>query len=185
MTRPLSSRRARTTTGPVQKLNTSTDHSDKNKTHVREDDLELYAIGTLEEWKVPTVKAHVKTCPYCGNRLLEIATFTERIAELTRPRRTLDRRCEVRLLTEDPGFVRCLRPQVGPRYDARILDVSKRGLRVEVPIQIDTGVEIQVQLKDSIAFAEVRYCRPVADKFHLGAKVVDVVVFSGKSKRQN
>ncbi len=50
-------------------------------------------------------------------------------------------------------------------------------MRIELPVEVDPGTELQVQLKDAMAFAEVRYCRPVGDKFHAGVKIVEVVPF--------
>jgi predicted anti-sigma-YlaC factor YlaD len=161
----------------------SANQSKTDETHIREDDLELYAIGTLEESKLPGLKAHLKTCDLCRDRLLEAAVFAERLARTANPRQPLERRCEVRLPTNDAASVRSLRPETGPRHEARILDVSKSGMRIELSVQVDPGVEIQVQLKDAIAFAEVRYCRPVGDKFHAGVKVIEVVTF--KPRRQS
>jgi len=55
-------------------------------------------------------------------------------------------------------------------------------MRIELPIQVDPGIELQIQLKDVIAFAEVRYCLPVGDNFHAGVKVIDLVTFKPRRR---
>ncbi|MCU1339740.1 MAG: hypothetical protein JWO19_5321 [Bryobacterales bacterium] len=157
--------------------------SDQSKSegnlHILEEDLELYAFGRLHPSKTPDLKSHLEACDYCRERLREVSSFTEQIGELARRQQALteERRREVRMPANDQAFVRILRPEVGPRGEARILETSKSGLLLEMAVPVEPGVELQVQLTDTMAFAEVRHCRPADEKFHVGVRLIDVIPF--------
>jgi hypothetical protein len=87
----------------------------------------------------------------------------------------LERRREVRYPTNDPVQVR-IRPgeQLLP---GTILDISKSGLRIELstPVARDSRVEIILPTQ-AVVFGTVRYCRRVADAYHAGV-VIDNIVY--------
>jgi hypothetical protein len=147
-----------------------------DEAHVKENDLELYAFGRLEVSGEPTLESHLETCKHCRDRLRELRIFTHQKDELSgRPSRQPEKRSEIRIATNDSGFVRIMGLEVGPRLEARILEASKSGMKIEIGVPIAPAARIQVLLKDISAFAEVRYCRPIGETFQIGVRVVDLV----------
>ncbi|MEQ1947139.1 MAG: ATP-binding protein, partial [Bryobacteraceae bacterium] len=83
-----------------------------------------------------------------------------------------DRRREARRPAHDPALLKVLRPFSSLALEIQILDASKAGLRVRVNQSLDPGVLVQINLKDTVAVAEVRYCLPAGAHFHLGLEFV-------------
>lgn len=85
-----------------------------------------------------------------------------------------DRRREARYPSQEPVEIELL---FGPR-DAiygTILDVSRSGLRIELPRRIQRGEEVKVKLQQNVIFGEVRYCRAVSGVFHAGIRIDELV----------
>ncbi len=68
-----------------------------------------------------------------------------------------------------------LHPLSPDRTDIRIIEVSKRGLKLLVPHFVQSHSIIQVRVNGVIALGEVRYCAPAAAGFHAGLSIQDVV----------
>jgi hypothetical protein len=85
-----------------------------------------------------------------------------------------ERRSEARYLTQDPAEIEILPGPSEPFYGT-ILDVSRSGLRVALRKRISRGEQVKVKLHRNVIFAEVRYCRSVADGFQAGLKIQDLV----------
>jgi hypothetical protein len=81
----------------------------------------------------------------------------------------LERRRDTRYPTNDPAEVEIF-PQAAVREGAVILDVSRSGLRVHLRTEAPKGTHLKIRLLKThlVIFGEVRYCRAVADGFHVG-----------------
>lgn len=53
----------------------------------------------------------------------------------------------------------------------RIRNISKGGLGLRIPTFLPLGTQVHVHLKQSVAYAEVRYCVRVGSEFHAGVAV--------------
>ena len=84
----------------------------------------------------------------------------------------LERRRDARYPTSDPAEVEIF-PQAAVREGALILDVSRSGLRVHLKTETPKGTHLKIRLLKThlIIFGEVRYCRAVADGFHVGVRI--------------
>jgi hypothetical protein len=90
------------------------------------------------------------------------------------PKETVDRRREARYECNDPAEVRILSGNCGV-FDAMVMDISKSGLRLEVASVLAKGEKIEITLpREVIIFGEVRYCRRVAESYHVGVLIEDV-----------
>jgi PilZ domain-containing protein len=85
-----------------------------------------------------------------------------------------NRRLETRFPTDESAKMRVLRPLSGSGSEVRILDISKGGLKLQVPDPLHPGMLVQVRMKTAIALAEVRYCVPAGLGFHAGVSLQDV-----------
>jgi hypothetical protein len=108
----------------------------------------------------------------------DTARFARQMADLGRRQRpgegSEDRRRDRRTPVDTPASMRILNPLSGARIDIHVLDVSDHGLKLSVPHFLSPGTGIQVRLKNTIAMAEVRYCRPMGAEFHVGVWIQDV-----------
>lgn len=86
----------------------------------------------------------------------------------------MDRRREARYPAQEPAELELL---YGPRETiyGTILDVSRSGLRIELPRRIHRGEEVKVKLQQNVIFGEVRYCRAVSSVFHAGIRIDELV----------
>jgi len=79
----------------------------------------------------------------------------------------VERRRETRPQTDQPIEVTILvEPPVQCR--GRVVDISGRGLRLELPLQIALGAAVRVDLCDSLLLGEVCHCGPAGDSFSVG-----------------
>jgi hypothetical protein len=86
-----------------------------------------------------------------------------------------ERRSETRLPIDDPAIVTILQVASHPHLECRILETSKSGLRLGLPVPLEPGVLIQIRQKATITMAEVRYCIPAGGGFHIGARILSTM----------
>jgi hypothetical protein len=88
---------------------------------------------------------------------------------------SIDRRRETRYATNDPVEIQLLEAGGGPRVGGKVLDVSRSGLRLELPTPIGKALRIQIVLADrTIIFGETRYCRHLSPFYHVGVAIESV-----------
>jgi hypothetical protein len=66
-----------------------------------------------------------------------------------------------------------LNPLSPTRVDVRILDLSRRGLRLSVPEFLQKGTIVQVHTKGSFMLGEVCYCSQVGTEFLVGILITE------------
>src|SRR5580698_789238 len=106
-------------------------------THVTDDDLRFYLRGCVDN--VEEVEAHIKACTTCRSRLGNTTRFIREVAALNASHDGPDKRSEPRIPTDEIGSIRILNPFLGDREQVRILDVSKNGMKVRVPVPVALG----------------------------------------------
>jgi hypothetical protein len=119
----------------------------------------------LEEPTIPPIRAQSEACERAESPL----TPREVIAVADEDPPMLERRRDTRYPTNDPAEVEIF-PQAVVREGALILDVSRSGLRVHLRTEAPKGTHLRIRLLKThlVIFGEVRYCRAVADGFHVG-----------------
>lgn len=85
-----------------------------------------------------------------------------------------ERRREARYPAQEPAELELLYGPREPIYGT-ILDVSRSGLRIELPRRIHRGEEVKVKLQQNVIFGEVRYCRAVSGVFQAGIRIEELV----------
>lgn len=85
-----------------------------------------------------------------------------------------DRRREARYPAQEPAELEMLYGPREPIYGT-VLDVSRSGLRIELPRRIHRGEEVKVKLKENVIFGEVRYCRAASGVFQAGIRIDELV----------
>jgi len=89
--------------------------------------------------------------------------------------RRIEKRREARYPCNDPAEARIL-PGDGSLLPATVVDISRSGLRLEIPVSVVPGSQIEVSLpKQVVIFGEVRHCRRTGDRFSAGVQIKEVL----------
>jgi c-di-GMP-binding flagellar brake protein YcgR len=88
-----------------------------------------------------------------------------------------ERRRDVRVPLDAPIWLRILNSESdasAPHIEGRILNISKRGMKLRLPSALEPGMPVQARMGGKIIMAEVRYCLPHNAEFHVGIEIQDV-----------
>jgi hypothetical protein len=121
--------------------------------YVHDQNLELYIVEHSAFDAAPKVSA-IETHPrdYCGS----------------------DKRREIRFATNEPASLQSLNPLSAGQVPVRIVDVSKRGLKIRGQRFIAPGTQVHLRLKGAFIVGEIRYSLQAAGSFLAGVRVDDV-----------
>ncbi len=86
-----------------------------------------------------------------------------------------DRRREPRFPASARVEIEIQNPRVG-RVQGTVFEVSRSGLRLELPIALEAGTCIEINLKNVVVSGEVRHCRPAETGFSAGVFVKRVSI---------
>ena len=84
------------------------------------------------------------------------------------------RRDGPRMPTNDPASMIQLNPLRTTRSEIRVLDVSKGGLKLQLPEAVDIGTVVHIRMKHLLVTAEVRYCVAASGGFSAGVQIQDI-----------
>jgi PilZ domain/Putative zinc-finger len=147
--------------------------------HPSDNDLEQYLRLSLSPEQSAVVYHHLFTCEECRDKAREFAPPARDGQGKTIPERRKDARASLTA----PLSLRVLDPSAR-LLEGQLLNVSTRGLKIQVPEALEPGVTVQIRLGGKIIMAEVRYCSahhsPDKHGFHVGVKIQDVFPIPGK-----
>jgi hypothetical protein len=88
--------------------------------------------------------------------------------------RLVERRRETRYPTQDAAEVEVRHGEI-LRMPAMVVDVSRSGLRLELPAAVGRGEQVKINLpRQVVILGEVRYCRRSGMIFYAGVLIQDV-----------
>jgi hypothetical protein len=88
--------------------------------------------------------------------------------------RLAERRREARYPTNDAAEVEVRHGEI-LRMPALVVDVSRSGLRLELPAAVGRGEQVKISLpRQVVILGEIRYCRRAGIVFHAGVLIQDV-----------
>ena len=139
-------------------------------------ELQLYLLGRLPEDSVATMDSHLSHCEVCHQRLVQEFNSLG-ASDLAQLGASLsdEMRKEPRFKTDEVACFQTLSPFATNRYPGQLADVSRTGMKLQTPVQMESGTLIKVTLKSVIAFGEVRYRVQVGDVFHYGVHLSQMV----------
>jgi hypothetical protein len=93
------------------------------------------------------------------------------ITVLKSPDPKADRRKEPRYPTD--GWASILVPSASaPRtFTARVLDVSKSGLRLRLPVPLEPGTLLQIEMRSVVTTGAVRHCSSDGEHYSVGVQL--------------
>ena len=89
-------------------------------------------------------------------------------------RRSEEHRRDPRIPVDDMGSMRVVSPESVQRSAVRILDVSKRGMKLWVPVFVHPGIKVQIRMKELNILGEVCYCVAEGAGFCAGISIETV-----------
>ena len=104
------------------------------------------------------------------------ATASEAIstAFALRRARLVERRRETRYPTQDAAEVEVRHGEI-LRIPAMVVDVSRSGLRLELPLAVGRGELVKIMLpRQAVILGEIRYCKRAGIVYHAGVLIQDV-----------
>jgi hypothetical protein len=112
----------------------------------------------------------------CEIKASEALAFARRVAVVTTSSYSgFERRSEPRISTDDPASMQVLHPLLDGRSTIRVLDVSRKGLKLCCLTHMQRGTLVQVFMNNLVAMGEVRHCKQIGDEFHVGVQLDDVL----------
>jgi len=144
--------------------------------HLQEQDLEFYLLGRLPEDSVSRMESHLASCRFCDERLVrEISLLPLSGVVQSATSLEAEKREERRYDTEEAVSLQALSPFSVERYQGKLADVSRNGMKIQTAVRAESGTLLKISLKNVIAFGEVRYCLKRDDRFHSGVRLTHVV----------
>ena len=99
---------------------------------------------------------------------------SERMSPPSAAGRREEQRRDRRIPVDDPGSMRVVNPESAHRSAVRVLDVSRRGMRLWVPEFVSPGTTVQVRVKDLRVLGEVCFCVAAVTGFNAGVCIENV-----------
>jgi len=148
--------------------------------HVQNEDLDDYALGTIDAAAAWRVEAHIQDCKPCRLRLKEARVFARLLGQLecSPERNSLhERRKEQRYEIAESATITVCEPIVSIDIRGAVVDVSRSGCRVRTPKPVSSGADVLILVKQAAVFATVRYCRATEEgAFDIGVGIDQVVM---------
>jgi hypothetical protein len=131
--------------------------------------------GALTALTELSLERYLGTHPATGTTLLEdeSAAVREDGEEVMPPE--FERRREPRIPTDAPAFVLVLNPVGYERRPARVLDISRNGLKITTGEFLPPGALIFVRFGGMHVVGSVRYCVGESPDFQMGVEISQMV----------
>jgi hypothetical protein len=146
--------------------------------HISEDNLQRYLVGTLGSTRSKLADYHLSGCLQCASRLRDATRLVcngQSVAGRIEDLPPAERRRDKRFAADEPVIIQVVNPFESEHVAARIKDVSRTGVMLELPASIFAGSLIKIHIGKLIAFGEVRYCGRAGSQFRAGVILHDVI----------
>jgi anti-sigma factor RsiW len=143
--------------------------------HLQEEELKFYVLGCISGTHASRISSHIAECDVCADNLAQTTAYISRLTELSRSQAgASEKRREPRIPIADPASMTMIYPAHADRVAINVVNVSGGGLKLCVPEFVAPGAVFQILLEGLIITAEVRYCLPVGNEFHVGVAIQDI-----------
>jgi hypothetical protein len=134
--------------------------------HVSEDDFRHYLLGQFGA-EADQIQSHLSECSACASKSRDVARSYGLSPD--------DRRRDHRFRVDDPVLVQNIDPVSDVVLAGRILDLSRSGLQLSLPVMALPGTLMKLRLSKCFVFAEVRRCTQVGNEFRIGLSIQQVL----------
>ena len=128
--------------------------------HLRDEELEMYALERLPPQQISAVESHLTACRACAGKLPGLISVALQLKILGRraPFANGEYPRPHPFITGEPAQMRLLSPFSPDTLEIRVLDISSSDLRVILASRLPVQSVAQVFCKESIIVGDVRYC---------------------------
>jgi hypothetical protein len=74
-------------------------------------------------------------------------------------------------------------PKVSRPLAARVVDVSGSGVRLELPLAVPCGAEVEIEDKNTLVFGQILRCVPKADVYIAAVRVSETTTSATDTRR--
>ena len=93
-----------------------------------------------------------------------------------------DRRADSRVACEGTASMDVLSPKPRRGVPVNVINIGEASLKLSVPFFVSPGSLVRINMTESHANAEVRYCTREGSDYYVGLKVEDVIPNSGAAQ---
>ena len=86
-----------------------------------------------------------------------------------------ERRADLRTVCEGTASMDVLSPKLKRGVPIRVVNIGRASLKLSVPFFLSPGALVRINMTESHANAEVRYCTREGSEYYVGVKVEEVV----------
>jgi PilZ domain-containing protein len=148
--------------------------------HVQNEELDHFALGTVEGAEGGRIEEHMHHCGACRLRLREAQVFARLLGQMEcSPKRGCvhEYRREPRYKVAEPATITVCHPVHSVEIRGAVVNVSRSGCRVRTPEPVYCGADVLILVKSAAFFGTVRSCRTTADgTFDIGLSIDRVVM---------
>src|SRR5580692_9209014 len=148
--------------------------------HVQNDELDHFALGTLEGAEGGRIEEHTHHCSACRLRLKEAQVFARLLGQMEcspKRRSVHEYRREPRYKVAEPATITVCHPAHSREIRGAVVNVSRSGCRVRTPEPVYCGADVLILVKRAAFFGTVRSCRTTAEgTFDIGLRIDRVVM---------
>jgi hypothetical protein len=151
-----------------------------DRPHVQDEELDHFALGTVEGAEGGRIEEHTHHCGTCQLRLKEAQVFARLLAQMEcspKRRSVREDRREPRYKAAEPATITVCHPVHSVEILGAVVNFSRSGCRVRTPEPIYDGADVLINVKRAALFGTVRYCHANAEgTFDIGLRIDRVVM---------
>lgn len=144
-----------------------------------------FVLGLLPVQLRDAIRARIVKCANCYDKIAKTdkPAVNVQLAESgTKTQFRVNGRAQTPIPTDEPAIIRVTSPP-STAFSGQVLDISKGGLKLRLDDPLDPGSLVQVELRNAMATAEIRYCEAALAGFHVGVRLDQVVLGKAIERR--
>jgi len=151
-----------------------------DRPHVQNEELDHFALGTVEGAEGGRIEEHTHHCSACRLRLKEARVFARLLGQMEcspKISSVQEYRREPRYKVAEPATITVCHPIHSVEIRGAVVNVSRSGCRVRTPEPVYCGADVLILVKRAAFFGTVRYCHASAEgTFDIGLRIDRVVM---------
>jgi hypothetical protein len=156
-----------------------------NSEHVYEQDFEVCQTEFVRTGQDPAPEIHLSELKRCVESLSKSDDGPRKRTALSTKQASHavgEKRSEPRFLTRTPALLQILNPFSDQCWHIYVLDVSKNGLGLYMPVAPMPGSAVKVRMKDCVAFGNTRYSVRTAEGYLVGVQLDHVLGYTALAR---
>jgi hypothetical protein len=147
-----------------------------NSEHVYRQDFEVFWTEFVRTGQDPALEIHLSELKRCVESKSDDGPRKRTALSTKQASHAVgEKRSEPRFVTRTPALLQILNPFSDERWHIHVLDVSKNGLGLYMPVAPMPGSAVKVRMKDCVAFGNTRYSVRRTEGYLVGVQLDHVL----------